>query len=126
MRLYYHKTDGGAEYLCSSQVGGTEEGSLHSKYIVRIDGDIGKDAELLIKEIGPDEYKCSACGGIFTKGWSDEEALSEKDIIFNNISTDECAMVCEDCFLAINKAFDFIPPHLLKGFSEEVDDDTGD
>jgi len=50
MKLYYHKTDGGAEYLCSSNVEGTEEGSFDSKYIVRIDGDIEKDAELRIKE----------------------------------------------------------------------------
>ena len=49
MRLYYHKTDGGAEYLCSSNVKGTEEGSFNSKYIVRIDGNIKKYAELLIK-----------------------------------------------------------------------------
>ena len=50
MKLYYHKTSGGAEYLCSSNVDGTNEGSFDSKYIVRIDGDITKDAELLIKE----------------------------------------------------------------------------
>ena len=50
MKLYYHKTDGGAEYLCSSAVEGTEEGSFDSKYIVRIDGDIEKDAELNIRE----------------------------------------------------------------------------
>lgn len=48
MKLYYHKTDGGAEYLCSNYVDGTNEGSFDSKYIVRIDGDITKDAELLI------------------------------------------------------------------------------
>ena len=46
MRLYYHKTDGGAEYLCSSPVKGTTEGSFDSRFIVRIDGDITKDAEL--------------------------------------------------------------------------------
>lgn len=46
MQLYYHKTDGGAEYLCSSPVEGTEEGSFKSDYIVRIDGDLRKDAEL--------------------------------------------------------------------------------
>jgi len=50
MRLYHHITDGGAEYLCSSAVEGTEEGSFNSKYIVRIDGDITKDAELFIKD----------------------------------------------------------------------------
>jgi len=52
MRLYYHKTDGGAEYLCSNNVPDTEEGSFDSKYIVRIDGDIKKDAELFIKKGG--------------------------------------------------------------------------
>ena len=51
MRLYYHKTDGGAEYLCSESVGDTEEGSFNSKYIVRIDGDIKKDAELNIRDL---------------------------------------------------------------------------
>lgn len=50
MKLYYHKIDGGAEYLCSSAVEGTNEGSFNSKYIVRIDGGIKKDAELLIKD----------------------------------------------------------------------------
>ena len=51
MRLYYHKTDGGAEYLCSDNVPGTEEGSLESKYIVAFpcDGNICKDAELEIR-----------------------------------------------------------------------------
>ena len=51
MKLYYHKTDGGAEYLCSSPVEGTNEGSLTtSKYIVRIDGDVKNDAELHIHD----------------------------------------------------------------------------
>ena len=49
LKLYYHKTSGGAEYLCSNKVKGTSEGSFSSKYIVRIDGDIRKDAELFIK-----------------------------------------------------------------------------
>jgi len=48
MRLYYHKTDGGAVYLCSESVKGTTEGSFNSQYIVRIDGNIKKDAELSI------------------------------------------------------------------------------
>lgn len=52
MRLYYHKTDGGAEYLCSRAVLGTTEGSLaDSKYIVRIDGDITNEAELFGDDI---------------------------------------------------------------------------
>lgn len=52
MQLYYHKTDGGAEYLTDNFVlcpNGHKEGNLKdSKYIVRIDGDITQDAELFI------------------------------------------------------------------------------
>ncbi len=69
IRLYYHKTDGGAEYLCSSHVEGSEEGSFDSKYIVRIDGKIERDAELSIREEKGkcihdfDNYgKCCDCG----------------------------------------------------------------
>ena len=51
MKLYHHKTDGGAEYLCSEPTKGTDEGSVKlSKYVVRIDGDIEKDAELWIRD----------------------------------------------------------------------------
>jgi len=50
MKLYYHKTDGGAEYLCSNNTEGTNEGSFNSRHIVRVDGDIKKDAELIIRE----------------------------------------------------------------------------
>ena len=38
VKLYHHKTDGGAEYLCSSRVPGTQEGSCDAAYIVRLDG----------------------------------------------------------------------------------------
>jgi hypothetical protein len=52
MKLYYHKTDGGAEYLTDCFVvcpNGTKEGVFtNAKYIVRIDGDITKDAELSV------------------------------------------------------------------------------
>lgn len=54
MRLYYHKTDGGAEYLFDTFIkcpNGHKEGAItpKTKYIVRIDGNIRKDAELTIK-----------------------------------------------------------------------------
>jgi hypothetical protein len=51
MRLYYHKTDGGAEYLFDNHLEDSEEGCIEgSKYIIRIDGDIEKDAEMTIRE----------------------------------------------------------------------------
>lgn len=57
MKLYYHKTSGGAEYLMDTYKKWSyngksgKEGVINdqTKYIVRIDGDIEKDAELIIK-----------------------------------------------------------------------------
>ncbi|MBU1235041.1 MAG: hypothetical protein KKC77_19310 [Proteobacteria bacterium] len=53
MKLYYHKTAGGAEYLTDTFIeceNGHKEGELFkANYLVRIDGDITKDAELFIK-----------------------------------------------------------------------------
>jgi hypothetical protein len=54
MRLYYHKTDGGAEYLFDTFVecpNGCKEGVINddTRYVVRIDGDITKDAELTVR-----------------------------------------------------------------------------
>lgn len=37
-KLYYHRTDGGAEYLCTSPVEGTDEGDLWTT-VVRLDGE---------------------------------------------------------------------------------------
>jgi hypothetical protein len=54
MRLYYHKTDGGAEYLMDAFLeckDGHREGVFEgAKFIVRIDGNITKDAELTVRE----------------------------------------------------------------------------
>ena len=54
MKLYYHKTDGGAEYLTDKYIDcpdGSKEGIFEgATYIVRIDGDITKDAELMVKK----------------------------------------------------------------------------
>jgi len=55
MQLYYHKTDGGAEYLMDTFIlcdNGHKEGTINNdtKYIVRIDGDITKDAELTVRD----------------------------------------------------------------------------
>lgn len=67
MKLYHHKTDGGAEYLMDTFTicpNGEREGVFEgAKYIIRVDGDITKDAELVK---GPhwaiDEIKaCESC-----------------------------------------------------------------
>jgi len=46
--------------------------------------------------IGPpiDSFKCEACGGTFTKGWTDEEALAESAALgFGG----DLAVICDDC-----------------------------
>lgn len=47
MKLYYHKTDGGAEYYCLNHIKGCDEGDL-STAVLRTDGD---EIELLIKNL---------------------------------------------------------------------------
>ena len=37
-QLYYHRTDGGAEYLCAGKVPGTEDEGDLSYAVVRLDG----------------------------------------------------------------------------------------
>lgn len=37
MKLYYHKTDGGAEYYCLRPLGGTNDGDIRTA-ILRTDG----------------------------------------------------------------------------------------
>lgn len=38
MKLYYHKTDGGAEYYCLNSLGDSDEGDLRTA-VLRTDGD---------------------------------------------------------------------------------------
>jgi len=61
MKLYYHRTTGGAEYLTDRWVknpDGSKEGVFkNARYIVRIDGDIKKDAELTVVDVQPRQTK---------------------------------------------------------------------
>jgi hypothetical protein len=55
IKLYYHKTTGGAEYLMDTFIKWEHEGKSgkegtineKTKYVIRIDGDITKDAVLV-------------------------------------------------------------------------------
>lgn len=49
-----------------------------------------------------DEYKCVACGGVFEKTWSDEEALAEMVGYFGEVPEHEQVVVCDDCFQAMH------------------------
>jgi hypothetical protein len=56
IKMYYHKTSGGAEYLCSEKVRGTDEGSMKSKYVVRLDG-AKRGSEMSVDNTDGDDLK---------------------------------------------------------------------
>lgn len=53
MKLYYHKTDGGAEYYCTKAIPGTDEGDIRSA-VMRTDGNEIEifSRKLLLYDIG--------------------------------------------------------------------------
>lgn len=52
---------------------------------------------------GSDHYTCAECGGVFKKGWSDEEALAEQKLVFGALPPPtENAIVCDDCYNAFH------------------------
>lgn len=52
------------------------------------------------KNMKKNEYKCSRCGKIYEKTWSDEEALSESRELFGELPEDCLEVVCDYCFKA--------------------------
>jgi len=59
------------------------------------------------KKLKKDEYRCEVCGGVFQKGRSDEEAIAEKEKLFSDVPLEDCGIVCDDCFKAMDKEFGF-------------------
>jgi hypothetical protein len=61
-------------------------------------------------------YTCANCGGRFTKGCSDEEAMSEALDLFPvaDLAAEPPGVVCDDCYQAIMAwARVNMPEHLL-------------
>ena len=44
------------------------------------------------------EYTCANCGLTFVSGWSEDEAIVEKEELWGEISLEDCVVVCDDCF----------------------------
>lgn len=44
------------------------------------------------------DFRCAACGKIFEKAWTDEEAAAELAESFTGFEPSDCAIVCEDCY----------------------------
>lgn len=58
--------------------------------------------ETLNPNLKDNEYRCSLCGETFKKGWTEVEALKEKNEIWGeDFPIDDCSLVCDDCFKEI-------------------------
>lgn len=53
--------------------------------------------------MGPDEFECQVCHGIFEKGWTDEESAAEGEANFGDIPEDEKALICDPCWEAFKR-----------------------
>lgn len=52
-------------------------------------------------ELKENQYQCAKCGGVFTKGWSDEEAEAEYKKDFGYLPPvlkDDPFLICDDCY----------------------------
>lgn len=47
------------------------------------------------------QYKCAVCKEVFDKGLTDAEAEKQLDKEFPGFITEECDLVCDDCFKKI-------------------------
>lgn len=52
----------------------------------------------LVAIVGPDEYQCAVCDGIFAKCRPDEEAAKEYAARSPDTQDEPRAVVCDDCF----------------------------
>lgn len=49
------------------------------------------------------QFTCEECGGTFDKAMSDEEARAEKLHNFGPAFADDCAIICDDCYLKLQE-----------------------
>jgi hypothetical protein len=43
-------------------------------------------------------YTCAACRGVFSYGWTEEEALAEKEENWGGMPMECMEVVCDDCY----------------------------
>jgi hypothetical protein len=46
-------------------------------------------------------YECAMCHNTYESGWSDQEALAEKEQLWGDVPIEDCAVICNDCFQII-------------------------
>lgn len=54
--------------------------------------------------LAPNEYRCALCHQVYTKAWSDEEALAETAQYWPDVPQEELAVVCDECWQKIDPA----------------------
>ncbi len=52
--------------------------------------------------LNANEYQCAMCGGVFTKGWSEQEARAETQQYWPDTTQEELAVICDDCWQKIH------------------------
>jgi len=49
--------------------------------------------------IGPDQFRCYVCKGVFNKEWTDKQSIQELHDNFGpEYSPEDCVAVCDDCY----------------------------
>src|SRR5450755_3189041 len=48
------------------------------------------------------EYQCAMCGGVFTKGWSEQEARAETQSYWPDTPQEDLAVICDDCWQKVH------------------------
>jgi len=48
-------------------------------------------------------FKCDKCGEVFNSTWTDGNALEEMRSDFGDLSKEERAIVCDDCYKEIKE-----------------------
>lgn len=57
------------------------------------------------------QFQCAMCKNIYEKGRPDEVAFEETQAVFGNVRMEDCDVVCDACFKAIEPANH---PHLVE------------
>lgn len=64
-------------------------------------------------------FRCEACGGVFEKRRSDEEALAEYKALNPDFADYAVGIICEDCFKEFENWRNKLTPAQLKQIEEE-------
>lgn len=48
--------------------------------------------------LAANEYRCDICGNVYEKAVTDDEAMAETKSYWPDASSEDCAVVCDDCW----------------------------